>query len=205
MSERLVVELVVVIAVESTNRATVLGGDPNEEVGEGGKCIKLELQGKSLEKMREIIQDDHVVFVIREAEDRRTPEITMDKIKGLSSPRRGSRERKMRVAVELTGMTKMLRGAPAARYIRATRELEHDVRARVTKTTKPNGEGGGSVQTMGGGRADEESGCPGHGLGIRWSNTRGGRWDEKTKRVYGVRVVTASEHHTSGNVSYGEP
>jgi hypothetical protein len=74
----------------------------------------------------------------------------MDKIKGLSGPGRGSRERKTRVAAELTGLTKALRGAPAARYIRGTRELGEDVRAGVTKTMMPNGGGGGSGQSMGG-------------------------------------------------------
>jgi hypothetical protein len=32
--------------------------------------------------MREVIQNDQVLFVTREAEDRRSLEITMDKIKG---------------------------------------------------------------------------------------------------------------------------
>jgi hypothetical protein len=40
--------------------------------------------------MREVVQNDQVVFVTREAEDRRSPEITVDKIKGLNSPRHGS-------------------------------------------------------------------------------------------------------------------
>jgi hypothetical protein len=41
----------------------------------------------------------------------RSPEITMDKIKGLSSPRHGSEKRKTRVAAELTSMTDALREA----------------------------------------------------------------------------------------------
>jgi hypothetical protein len=48
--------------------------------------------------MREVVQNDQVVFVTREAEDRRSPEITVDKIKSLSSPGRGSGKRKARVA-----------------------------------------------------------------------------------------------------------
>jgi hypothetical protein len=50
-----VVELAAVIALESTNWATKLGGDPSEEVGEGVKGVELEPQRKSLEEMREIV------------------------------------------------------------------------------------------------------------------------------------------------------
>jgi hypothetical protein len=39
-------------------------------------------------------KNDQLVFVTREAEDRRSPEIIVDKIKGLSSPGRESRERR---------------------------------------------------------------------------------------------------------------
>jgi hypothetical protein len=55
--------------------------------------------------MRKDIQNDQVVFLTREAEDRRSPEITMDKIKGLSRPGRKRGRRKMRMTVELTSMT----------------------------------------------------------------------------------------------------
>ena len=58
--------------------------------------------------MREVIRNDQVVFVTREAEDRRSPDITMNKIKGLSSPGRGSGKRKTRMTVELASMTRCL-------------------------------------------------------------------------------------------------
>jgi hypothetical protein len=86
-------------------------------VGEGVKGVEHEPREKSLEKMRENIQDDQIVFVTREAEDRRCPEITMNKIKGLSSHGCANRKRKTRMEGELTCMTKALRGAPATRYI----------------------------------------------------------------------------------------
>jgi hypothetical protein len=47
--------------------------------------------------MRVIVQNDQIVFVTREAEDSRSPEITIDKIKGLNNPGRGSGKRKTRV------------------------------------------------------------------------------------------------------------
>jgi hypothetical protein len=104
-----VVELAVIITLEGTDRATKLGGDPGEKLGEGGECVGLQPKGESPKKVRG--QNDQIVFVTREAEDRRGPEITMDKVKGLSSPGRGGGKGKTRVTAELTGMTEALRGA----------------------------------------------------------------------------------------------
>ena len=80
-------------------------------MGEGGECVGLQPKWGSPKKMREVVLNAQVVFVAREAEDGRSSEITMDEIKGMSSPRRGSGERKMRVTVELTSMTEAIRGA----------------------------------------------------------------------------------------------
>ena len=60
-----------------------------------------------------VIQNDQVVLVAGEAKDRRCPEITVDKIKGLSTPGRVSIKRKTGVTAELTGMTETLRRAPS--------------------------------------------------------------------------------------------
>ena len=62
--------------------------------------------------MREVVQNDQVVFVAKEAKDMRSPNITMNKIKDLSSSRCGGGKRKARVTAELTSMTEVLRGAP---------------------------------------------------------------------------------------------
>jgi hypothetical protein len=96
-----VIELMAIITLEGTDWATELGGDPGEEVGEGGGCVGLQPKWESLEKMREIVQNDQIVFVTREAEDRRGPEITVDKIEGLGSPECGGGEGKARVTAEL--------------------------------------------------------------------------------------------------------
>jgi hypothetical protein len=42
-----VVELAAIITLEGTDRAAKLGGDPSEEVGEGGKCVRLQPKWKS--------------------------------------------------------------------------------------------------------------------------------------------------------------
>jgi hypothetical protein len=107
-----VVDLATIITLEFTDRMTELGGDPGEEVAEGGERVGLLSKWESPKKMREVVHNDQVVFVIREDEDRKSPEITMDKIKGLSSPGRGSGERMTRVTTELTSMTEAFRGTP---------------------------------------------------------------------------------------------
>jgi hypothetical protein len=84
---------------------------------EGGKRVGLQRKGESPKKMGVVVQNDQVVFVAREAKDRRRPEITVDKIKGLNSPGRGSGKRKTRVTTELTSMTEALRRAPSIGYV----------------------------------------------------------------------------------------
>jgi hypothetical protein len=80
-----VVELAAFVTLQCTDRAPKLGGDLGEEVSEGGKRVRLQPKGESPNKMGVVIQNDQVVFVAREAKDRRRPEITVDKIKGLDS------------------------------------------------------------------------------------------------------------------------
>jgi hypothetical protein len=53
--------------------------------------------------MRVIIQNHQVVFITRKTEYRRYPEITMNKVKSLLSPRSRSSKRKMRM-VAITDM-----------------------------------------------------------------------------------------------------
>jgi hypothetical protein len=107
--------------------------------------------------VREVVQNDQIVFVTREAGDRRGPEITMDKVKGLSSPGCGGGKGKTRVTTELTGMTEAVRGAPGIGDIGVAGKLRHHVRSRVFETMMPDGGGGGSSEGMGG-YAGEASG-----------------------------------------------
>jgi hypothetical protein len=139
----IVVELAAIVTLQGTDRAPELGGYPGEEVSEGGKRVGLQPKGESPKEIRVVIQNDQVVFVAGEAKDRRRPEITVDKIKGLNSPGRGSRKRKTGVTAELTGMTEALRRAPSIWYVWVAGKLWHDVRSRVSEATVPNGGGGG--------------------------------------------------------------
>jgi hypothetical protein len=112
-----VVELAAIVALHDTDRAPKLSGYPGEEVSEAGERVRLQPKGESPKEMGVVVQNDQVVFVAGEAEDRRRPEITVDKIKGLSSPGRGSGKRKAGVTTELTSMTEALRRAPSIGYV----------------------------------------------------------------------------------------
>jgi hypothetical protein len=68
-----VVELSAIVTLEGTNQSMELGGDPGKYVGKGGKGVRLKAKWGSLEKMREVIQNDEVVFVTRKTEERRGP------------------------------------------------------------------------------------------------------------------------------------
>jgi hypothetical protein len=46
-----VVEFATIVTLQSTYRATKLGGYPGEEVCEGGECVKLQLKRESPEKI----------------------------------------------------------------------------------------------------------------------------------------------------------
>jgi hypothetical protein len=138
-----VVELAAIVALQGTDRAPKQGGYPSEEVSEGGKHVGLQPKGESPKEMGVVIQNDQVVFVAREAKDRRRPEITVDKIKGLNSLGRGSGKRKTGVTAKLTIMTEVLRRAPSIGYVRVAGKLGHDIRYRVLEATVPNGRGGG--------------------------------------------------------------
>jgi hypothetical protein len=50
-----VVELVAIVTLEGTDRATELGGDPGEEVGEGGERVGIQPKRESLKKVKEVI------------------------------------------------------------------------------------------------------------------------------------------------------
>jgi hypothetical protein len=138
-----VVELAAIVTLQGTDRAAELGGYPGKEVSEGGKRVGLQPKGESPKEMGVVIQNDQVVLVAGEAKNRRCPEITVDKIKGLNSPGRGSGKRKTGVTAKLTGMTEVLRRASSIWYVRVAGKLGHDVRSRVPEATVPNGGGGG--------------------------------------------------------------
>jgi hypothetical protein len=90
-----VVELAAIVTLQGTDRSTKLGGYPGEEVYEGGERVRLQTKRKNPKKMGKIIQNHQIVFITRETEYRGGPEITMNQIKSLLSPRSSKYEMSM--------------------------------------------------------------------------------------------------------------
>jgi hypothetical protein len=83
-----VVEFTTIVALQGTNRLTELGGYLGEEVCESGEYVKLHPKRESPKKMEKIIQNHQIVFISRKTQYRGGPEITMNQVKSLLSPRR---------------------------------------------------------------------------------------------------------------------
>jgi hypothetical protein len=112
-----VVELATIVTLQGTDQAIELGGDPGEEVSEGGKSVGLQPKRKSPEKMGKIIQNYQIVFISGKTEYRRGLEVTMNQVKSLLSPRRRGSKRETSVSAKLTSMTQALKMSPITRRI----------------------------------------------------------------------------------------
>ena len=103
--------------------------------------------------MREVVYDNQVVLVPRDAGHRRGPQVTVNEIKKVNRVGGGSGERKTNVATQLARMAEMLNSSRRARDSRGTTKLRPGVAARVTKATVPSGgRSGGEESRRGRGR-----------------------------------------------------
>jgi hypothetical protein len=91
--------------------------------------------------VREIINDHQIILIARNAKCKRGPQITVNKIKSMSSMRR--RKRKSNMTTKLACMAEMLTRSPSARKVCTTVELSQHIAAGVTEPTVP-GKGSGS-------------------------------------------------------------
>jgi hypothetical protein len=154
-------------------------------VKEGGEGVGLGTQRESPRVVREIIDHDQVVLVARNTRDRRSSQITVNKIKGMRRMRR--RKRKTNMATQLTRMAEMLIRGLSARKRCTTTELSQSVAARVTKPAVPSsGRGSGS-----------KSSCL--GIGQRW-----GSGSRKAKGVKGSRAITPEERTPRQRILHSE-
>jgi hypothetical protein len=97
-------------------------------------------------KNGKIIQNHQIVFVSRQTEYRGGPEVTMNQVKSLRSPRRRYSKRKTGMAAKLTSMTEALKMSPITRRVYSARKLGHDVGSWVAEMTLPSGGGGDGDQ-----------------------------------------------------------
>ena len=105
---------------------------------EGGKDLRLGAQRKGPRVMRKITNHHQIVFIIRNAGYRRSPKVTVNKIKSMRRMRR-RRKRKSNMTIYLARMTEVLSRNPSTRNIGTTTELSQNVAARVTKPAVPSG------------------------------------------------------------------
>ena len=76
-----VIELTPIVTLDGLDGAAELSGHPGEEVVEGGESLGLSAQGKSPGVVREVVKHNKVVLVARNARNRRSPQITVYKVK----------------------------------------------------------------------------------------------------------------------------
>jgi hypothetical protein len=182
-----VIELTTVVTLDGLHGEAELSGHPGKEVKEGGEGVGLGTQRESPRVVREIIDHDQVVLVARNTRDRRSPEIAVNKIKGMRRMRR-RRKRKTNMATQLTRMVEMLIRSPSARKRCTTTELSQSVAAGVTKPAVPSsGRGSGS-----------KSSCRGIGQ-------RRGSGSRKAKGVKGSRTIAPEERTSIQRILHSEP
>jgi hypothetical protein len=83
-------------------------------VKKGGEGVRLGTQRECPRVVRDIINDHQIILIARNAEYRRSPQITVDKIKSMRSMRR-RRKRKLNMATKLACMTEVLSSSPSTR------------------------------------------------------------------------------------------
>ena len=122
-----VVKLPPVVTLDDLNGEAELSGHPGREVEEGGERLRLGAQRKRPRVVREVVDHHQIVFVARKADNRRGPQVTVNKIKGMRSMRRRRRKREPNMTTELARMTEGLSRSPSTRNIGTTTELSQNV------------------------------------------------------------------------------
>jgi hypothetical protein len=81
-----VIELTPVVALDGLNGEAELSGHPGKEV-KGGEGVRLSTQREGPGVVREIINDHQIILITSNVEYRRSPHITVDKIKNMHNMR----------------------------------------------------------------------------------------------------------------------
>jgi hypothetical protein len=124
-----VIKLASIITLDAPDGAAKLRGYKDEEVGEGGEDVRLLTQQKSPWVVDAVIEDDHVILVTRDTQNRGGPKVTVYEIKGLNGSSRGDRKGKPDMPTKLAGMAQGIISAPRASDSWTTRQLGEDSRA----------------------------------------------------------------------------
>jgi hypothetical protein len=100
--------------------------------------------------MGEIIDHHQVVLIARHAENRRSPQVAMDKLKHTSGMRGRRLKGKTNMTAQLARMTQVLIVSPRAPNVGNTTELHQGIPARMAEAAVPSS-GGSSGGESGGG------------------------------------------------------
>jgi hypothetical protein len=91
--------------------------------------------------MREIIKHHKIELVARNADDRRCPEVAMNKIKDVGHLGRGTTKRKTDMTAHLTRLTQMLIVSPRTPNVGTTTELHQGITTWMAEAPVPSGGG----------------------------------------------------------------
>jgi hypothetical protein len=110
-------------------------------VKKGEEGVRLGTQREGPGVVREIINDHQIILITRNAEYRRIPHITVDKIKSMRSMRRRRRrKRKPNMTTKLACLTEVLSSSPSTRDISTMTNLGQNISAGMTEAAMPSGE-----------------------------------------------------------------
>jgi hypothetical protein len=123
--------------LDGLNGEAELSGHPGTEVKKGVEGVRLGTQRESPGVVREVINDHQIILITRNVEYRRSPHITVDKIKSMRSMRR--RKRKPNMTTKLACLTKVLSSSPSTRDISTTINLSQNISAGMTEAAVPSG------------------------------------------------------------------
>jgi hypothetical protein len=104
-----VIKLASIIALDTPD-----GVAKGEEVGEGGEGVKLLAQRKGPRVVGAVIEDDQVILVTRDTQNRGGPEVTVCGVKGSNDSRRGARKGQPDMSTKLAGMAQGVISTPRA-------------------------------------------------------------------------------------------
>jgi hypothetical protein len=100
-----VIKLTSIITLDAPDSAAKLRGHKGKEVREGGEGVRLLAQRKSPQVVDAVIEDDQVILVTRDSQNRGGLKVTVYKVKGLKGSSRGARKGQSDVPIKLAGMT----------------------------------------------------------------------------------------------------
>jgi hypothetical protein len=104
-------------------------------VKKGREGVRLGTQREGPGVVRKIINDHQIILIARNAEYKRSPQITVDKIKSM----RRRRKRKPNMTTKLACLTEVLSSSPSTRDISTTTNLSQNISTRMTEATVPGG------------------------------------------------------------------